>query len=223
MAGLRQCLSAVNASRCLFAQRSLLENCTKQLAAIQLTSNIHTSNTLEKTFRIQPREPLVWPKYNDVVYPPTKPGEPRRPAEICHLRSNVKYSYKTLWYLAAMIRGLSIDEALKQMTFHVKKGSKIVKEVLEEAQEIAINDYNVEYRSNLWIADSFVGKAITIKGYRKHMGPRFGIIDHRYTHYFVRLREGQPPKHYYPPEKTGWEKMEEYLEEQRNRRIYGSL
>lgn len=26
------------------------------------------------------REPKGWPKYNEIVYPPTLPGEPRRPA-----------------------------------------------------------------------------------------------------------------------------------------------
>ena len=46
---------------------------------------------------------------------------------------------------------------------------------------------------------------------------------YRYVHYFVRLREGRPPKHYYPPPPTGNEKMEEYITEKRRRRIVLTL
>jgi len=71
--------------------------------------------------------------------------------------------------------------------------------------------------------DSFVGKAKTVKGVRKHARMRFGVIHYRYTHYFVRLREGQPPKHYFPPRPTGNEMLQEYLERLRQRRIMSSL
>ena len=72
-------------------------------------------------------------------------------------------------------------------------------------------------------ADSFVGRGPMVKGMRKHRGPRFGIISYRYCNYFVRVREGHPPKHYYPPPQTGNEKLEEYIHEQRSRRIISSL
>ncbi|XP_041356987.1 39S ribosomal protein L22, mitochondrial-like isoform X2 [Gigantopelta aegis] len=164
-----------------------------------------------------------WEKYNEIVYPPQQDGEPMRPAEICHSRFNIKYSPLKMWYISIMIRGMSIDEALKQLTFYKRKGAETVKEVLLEAQEMAVRDHNVEYKSNLWIADSFVGKGPMVKGMRKHRGPRFGIISYRYCNYFLRLREGHPPKHYYPPPQTGNEKLEEYIEEQRSRRVINSL
>jgi len=62
-----------------------------------------------------------------------------------------------------------------------------------------------------------------LKNYRKHKGPRHGIIHHRYVNYFVRLREGQPPKHYYPAPPTGYEKMEQYIKDKRDRKILLSL
>jgi len=71
--------------------------------------------------------------------------------------------------------------------------------------------------------DSFVRKAKTIYGVRKHARMRFGTIHYRYTHYFVRLREGRPPQHYYPPRPNGNEMMQEYLEFLRGRRIFHSL
>ncbi|XP_055894403.1 39S ribosomal protein L22, mitochondrial-like isoform X2 [Biomphalaria glabrata] len=166
--------------------------------------------------------PPNWTKYNTVVYKPTPIGEPERPAEICHFRMNIKYSTKKMWYIAQMIRGFSIDEAIKQLAFHKRKGAAHVKEVLEEAQEMAVRDHNVEFKSNLWISDSFCTRGIIVKGLRRHARARYGIIQYRYTNFFVRLREGKPPKHYYPPEMTGNELMERYIQKQRERRLlYG--
>ncbi|KAL5011383.1 hypothetical protein ScPMuIL_009934 [Solemya velum] len=168
-------------------------------------------------------EPKTWLTYNDIVYPPQKPGEPRRPADIFNMRTNIRSSHKKMWYTASMIRGMTIDEALKQLTFNKKKASTIIKEILEETQDIAVRDHNVEYKSNLWIAQSFVGKAHTIKGARKHARPRYGVVHYRYCHYFVRLMEGLPPAHYYPLPQTGYEKIDEYITEQRARRIIRAL
>ena len=49
------------------------------------------------------------------------------------------------------IRGMSIDEAIKQLSFQNLKGAGIIKEVLLEAQELAVKEHNVEYKSNLWV------------------------------------------------------------------------
>ena len=48
-------------------------------------------------------------------------------AYICHMRSTSKYSYKKMWYVAAMVRGLSVEEAIKQLTFVDKAGAVIAK------------------------------------------------------------------------------------------------
>lgn len=82
----------------------------------------------------------------------------------CHVKENIKYSYKKMWYIASLIRGMTIDEALKQLDFVNKKGAVAIKETLLEAQELALNEHNVEFKSNLWVSESFVGKGITIKG-----------------------------------------------------------
>ncbi|CAE1246593.1 RP-L22 [Acanthosepion pharaonis] len=164
-----------------------------------------------------------WEGYNKIIYPPTKPGEPERPAEITHVRKNIKYSPLKLWYIACMIRGMTIDEALKQLSFYKRKGAVAVKEVLLEAQEMAVNEHGVEFKSNLWISEANSVKGVVVKGLRKHRGPRYGIVHYKYSHFYVRLREGSPPKHYYPPQMTGNEKLHEYLENQRSRRIVFSL
>lgn len=46
---------------------------------------------------------------------------------------------------------MTVDEAVKQLSFVNKKGAVIVKEAILEAQDLAVNEHNVEFRSNLWI------------------------------------------------------------------------
>jgi len=166
-----------------------------------------------------PSVPEKWIKYNVQKYDPQQPGEERRPAWVCHYRTNIKYGEEKMRYVAWMIRGMSVDEAIKQLTFCRKKGAAIVKEIIEEAQELAVKEHNVEYKSNLWVAESFCTKGIVIKGYRRHARGRFGIIHWVHCHYYVKLEEGPPPKHYYPPEWTGNEKLHDWISSLRARRI----
>lgn len=70
---------------------------------------------------------------------------------VCHMRTNIKYSPDKMWYIASFVRGMSVDEALKQLSFVLKKGAVDVKEVIQEAMELAQKSHNVEYKSNLWV------------------------------------------------------------------------
>uniref|UniRef100_A0AAA9SH80 Large ribosomal subunit protein uL22m n=1 Tax=Bos taurus TaxID=9913 RepID=A0AAA9SH80_BOVIN len=176
-------------------------------------SHIHTSASLEISRK--------WEKKNKIVYPPQLPGEPRRPAEIYHCRRQIKYSKDKMWYLAKLIRGMSIDQALAQLEFSDKKGAQIIKEVLLEAQDMAVRDHNVEFRSNLYIAESTSGRGQYLKRIRYHGRGRFGIMEKVFCHYFVKLVEGPPP----PPEapKTAVTHAKEYIQELRNRTIIHAL
>ena len=117
---------------------------------------------------------------------------------------------------------MSIDEAVKQLSFIPKKGAQIVKEVLLEAQEVAVREHNFEYKSNMWIGESYATKGLVIKGIRKHARMRFGEVRYFYTHYFVRLVEGPPPKDYWGETKDGNQRLKQYIDGLRNRRIdYG--
>jgi large subunit ribosomal protein L22 len=58
---------------------------------------------------------------------------------------------------------MSIDQALAQLEFSDKKGAQIIKEVLLEAQDMAVRDHNVEFRSNLYIAESTSGRGQYLK------------------------------------------------------------
>lgn len=70
---------------------------------------------------------------------------------VCHQKCNLKYSPEKLWYIAVFVRGMTADEAVKQLSFINKKGAAFVKEAILEAQELAVKNHNVEFRSNLWI------------------------------------------------------------------------
>lgn len=56
-----------------------------------------------------------------------------------------------MWYIASLIRGMPVDEAIKQLKFVLKKGAKDVREVLEEAKDLAVKEHNVEFPSNMWV------------------------------------------------------------------------
>jgi large subunit ribosomal protein L22 len=141
------------------------------------------------------------------------------------MRTNIKYSPFKMWYVASMIRGMSIDEALKQLSFVNKLGAVHVKEALLEAQKLAVEKHNVEFKSNLWVAESFATKGLVYKGVRRHAKGRVGVIHYFHTHYFVRLEEGTPPQHFYleTVPKTTKTLLSEWVDEMRKRRIPLSL
>uniref|UniRef100_A0A3B4BN78 Large ribosomal subunit protein uL22m n=1 Tax=Periophthalmus magnuspinnatus TaxID=409849 RepID=A0A3B4BN78_9GOBI len=143
-----------------------------------------------------------WDQNNLKVYPPQLPDEPRRPA-VCIYE-----------------KGLSIDEALAQLEFSDKKGAKVMKEALLEAQEMAVKNHNVEYKSNLYVAESLSGKGKYLKRIRYHGRGMFGIMDRVYCHYFVKLVEGPPPK---KTEKTSFDAAKEYVQGLKKRTIIHSL
>eukprot|EP00088_Acartia_fossae_P027894 TRINITY_DN28657_c0_g1_i1.p1 TRINITY_DN28657_c0_g1~~TRINITY_DN28657_c0_g1_i1.p1 ORF type:complete len:225 (-),score=8.94 TRINITY_DN28657_c0_g1_i1:498-1172(-) len=160
---------------------------------------------------------LRWPAYNERVHPPT--GE-YRPAYICHVRDNIKYSPKKFWGIANFVKGLTVDEAVKQLSFLNNKGAAIAKEVIEEAVDIAVKEHNVEFRSNLWIAESFATKALVVTGLRRHARGRFGFIKYKYMHYFVKLEEGPPPAKFYDREEFNPDEMlTKWLKEHREKLI----
>lgn len=56
-----------------------------------------------------------------------------------------------MWYVACFVRGMSVDEALKQLPLVGRKGATIVRDAILEAQNLAVENHNVEFKTNLWI------------------------------------------------------------------------
>ncbi|KAL4703396.1 hypothetical protein ACJJTC_011185 [Scirpophaga incertulas] len=145
-------------------------------------------------------------------------------AYVCHQVTNIKYSLDKLWYIACLVRGMTVDEAVKQLSFLNKKGAAYVKDAILEAQELAVKQHNVEFKSNLWIAQSFTGHGRVIKGVRRHARGRMGEVRYQYCHYFVRLEEGSPPKDYYKRNLlTPSQQLDNWMEQMRKRKITNSI
>lgn len=165
-------------------------------------------------------KPTRWPRYNEIIQPiQTDPTEDRRPATYHHFRENIKYSPKKFWYVTKFIRGMSVDEAIKQCKFLPIKGAQIAAEVLAEAQDIAVREHNFEYKSNMWIEEAMCVKGLVIKGLRKHARMRFGQVNYFYCHFLVKLTEGEAPKHFYRPPKDGNDLLNDFYTELRSRKI----
>lgn len=56
-----------------------------------------------------------------------------------------------MWFIACLVRGLSVDEAIRQLRFVSKKGAPFIIRAIEEAQEMAVKEHNVEFKTNLWV------------------------------------------------------------------------
>ncbi|KAK4886400.1 hypothetical protein RN001_002671 [Aquatica leii] len=191
--------------------------------SLQQINKLHTTSTVA-AWTAKYKDPSKWLQLNKKVYPPQQLHEERRPAFVCHQRNNIKYSPWKMWYIASMVRGLTVDEAIKQLKFVLKKGAKDVRETLEEAKQLAAKEHNVEFPSNMWVAESIVGKGLVVKGFRRHARKRVGIIEYFHCHYFVRLEEGTPPKNYYfHSPKEPHEQLEAWLTQMRKRKITNSL
>lgn len=147
-----------------------------------LSSNTFARTLYETTLKNDMDDEVSkWMRYNDKIYPPQAPGEERRPAVstvlhnsypfsylhvthfcicfqyVCHEIKNLKYSEKKMWYVAMLIRGMTVDEARRQLKQVHRKGATAVTRALNEAVEMAIKDHGVEFRTNLWVGEYDTG------------------------------------------------------------------
>lgn len=164
--------------------------------------------------------PKRWPRYNEIKQPPQlDPKEEPRPATMYHYRENVKASPKKMWYVMKFIRGLSVDEAIKQCSFMPFKIAVMTAEILREAQVKAVKEHGFEYKSNMWVEDARCHKGLVIKGLRKHARMRFGVVNYFYSHVMLKLTEGEPPQDFYKPQKDGNDHLKDYFDKLRSRKI----
>ncbi len=155
------------------------------------------------------KKTYMWTQYSERIHPPQQLPDDDiaesdghlppdlNPAYICHMRANIKYSPWKLANIAAMVRGMQVDEAITQLGFVRLKGGRPIREAIEEAVEIAVKDHNVEFRTDLWVAESFAMKSSFVKGVRRHARGRLSTIKYYYANYFLRLEEGKAPENYY--------------------------
>lgn len=115
------------------------------------------------------------------------------PIEIPHCRRDVRIGPKKMTLVANLVSRMPIQDAITQCEFSPKGAAEVVKEVLEEAQEIAVKRYGVEDKNNLYVDQSHVGRGQHLKRIKFHGRGRFGKMKRYYCHYFCVLKEGVPP------------------------------
>ncbi|KAJ1358559.1 hypothetical protein KIN20_017021 [Parelaphostrongylus tenuis] len=165
--------------------------------------------------------PEKWEYYNKVVWPPNyvvpETGLPKL-REVFHCRESVHFSPKRMWQACELVWKMNVDEAITQLKFQQLKGCKILGEVLSEAKERAVNEFHIEFPSDMYVADAFPIQCNIIKGARRHAHEKWCTIRYRYINIFVRLEEGSPPPfRRREKSKNGWEHMEAYYKYLRSR------
>ena len=116
--------------------------------------------------------------------------------------------------------GMTVDEALKQLKFIPQKGARVVEEVIQEAQEMAVKEHHFEYATNMWVSESFTDNFDKITGMRRHKGGRCYTMSYRFCSYFLTLEEGVPPKDYYDKNVTTKQWLERYVKDHRSKFIH---
>lgn len=90
------------------------------------------------------------------------------------IRTKKKDLYDLTWYL------VSVGAIVR-----ARKGK-----VLLEAQDMAVKDHNVEFRSNLYLAKPTSGGGQFLKHIHYHGRGHLGIMEKVYCRYFVKMMEG---------------------------------
>ena len=223
----RSVFSLVNASKTVNSSPLLATSVTHLSSKVEQRDELFEKEYKSKVKYLEQfglvKSHISWPQYNRIIYPPSENGQDEVKPFVHHMRSFIKYPAKKLWYPAHLIRGLSIDEAIKQLSFHKLKGASIIKEVILEARDLAIKQHNIEYESNMWISYSTAIDCFKIKGVRKHRAFRFGIVEYKYSTYYVRLEEGQPPANYNLLSETYENRAKLYINKLREKQISLSL
>lgn len=92
------------------------------------------------------------------------------------MRANIHHSPKKMRRVSSLVNGMTAEEAIRQLSFLSYLGAAECREVIEEAVEMAVRDHGVEFRTNLWVAESFCVQSDIIKGIRRHRYGKLGEV-----------------------------------------------
>lgn len=101
---------------------------------------------------------------------------------------NVRVSPIKLNYVAALIRGLPVQQALTQLTFNSRRISNDVKKALQSAIANAENNHNLDVDS-LVVKEAYVGKSFVMKRFHARARGRGAKIMKPYSHLTIVVKE----------------------------------
>ena len=120
----------------------------------------------------------------------SKKSAPRRLAdtEARAFAATIRVSPRKLNLVAELIRGLSAEQALNQLTFSHRRIAKEVKKVLQSAIANAENNHQLDV-DRLVVAEAHVGKALVMKRFSPRARGRAGRIEKPFSHLTIIVRE----------------------------------
>lgn len=101
---------------------------------------------------------------------------------------NLRTSPIKLNYVAKLIRGLPVAEALTQLTFNQRRISNDVKKALQSAIANAENNHNLNVDA-LVVKEAYVGKALVMKRFHARARGRGAKILKPFSHLTIVVKE----------------------------------
>jgi large subunit ribosomal protein L22 len=120
----------------------------------------------------------------------SKDKNPRRVADNEAMAKSrmLRTSPQKLNLVAQLIRGKKVDKALSDLTFSKKRISDDVKKCLQSAIANAENNHNLDV-DELFVAEAYVGKNLTMKRGRPRARGRFGKIVKPFAELTILVRQ----------------------------------
>lgn len=102
----------------------------------------------------------------------------------------VRISPRKVKFVADLVRGKDVNEALAILKFTPKNGAEKLEKVLKSALANAENNFDMD-RDNLYVAEVYANEGPTIKRFRPRAQGRAFMIRKRTSHIGVVLKERQ--------------------------------
>lgn len=97
-----------------------------------------------------------------------------KPSKVQAILKNIKQSPKKINLVAALVRGMRVEDALLQLQVTVKRASKTVYQVINSARANAAHNHGLD-PERLLVAEAFVGKGYFKKRVSYHAKGKSGI------------------------------------------------
>ncbi|KAL9238670.1 hypothetical protein vseg_013062 [Gypsophila vaccaria] len=118
---------------------------------------------------------------------PVKP----KPDKVQAVLKGIKQSPKKVNLVAALVRGMRVEDALLQLQVTVKRACKTVYQVIHSARANAVHNHGLD-PDRLMVAEAFVGKGFFKKRLSYHAKMRHGIMVKPECRLTVVVRESTP-------------------------------
>jgi len=143
----------------------------------------------EETSMVPVSSPLTPPTGEDL-----KTGKKEgtmKPSRVQAIKKEIRMSPKKLNLVAALVRGMRVEDALLQLQVTVKRAAKTVYQVIHSARANASHNHGLD-PDRLIVDEAFVGKGLYLKRISYHAKGRSGVMVRPKCRLTVIVREITP-------------------------------